>query len=94
MLINYMEVIVDQQLPKILKSYSSSHICTCHRCMEDIKALALNNLKPMYAASNKGLVYSKINELATQFNADITTEIVQAIEIVSKNPRHEINEYK
>lgn len=91
MLVNYMEVIIDEQLPGILKDYASS-ICTCDRCIEDIKALALNNLKPMYAASDKGIVYSKINELTTQFIVDITTELIQAIETVSKNPRHEINE--
>lgn len=92
MLINYMEVIVDSQLREILKKYGSNLHCHCDKCIEDIKAIALNHLKPLYAASNAGILYSKLNELETQFNVDIISEIIQAMEIVSKNPRHDKKE--
>lgn len=86
MIKNYMETVVENWLPKILKEYKE--ICSCERCQEDIKAIALNGLKPHYIATHKGEVYSKLNELETQFRTDAIREITKAIEIVSKNPKH------
>lgn len=85
---NYMEIIIDEKMPKILKNYTN--ICKCDKCIQDIKAIALNNLKPKYVVTEKGLVYTRTNELALQFEIDVTREIIKAIEIVSKNPKHEV----
>lgn len=90
MLMNYMEVCVDDQLKEILKKQGFRLQCTCDKCIEDIKALTLNNLKPMYVVSDKGIIYSKINELETQFNVDIISELTRAIEIVAQNPKHDL----
>lgn len=87
MIKNYMELVVDHTLPSVLEEYKD--VCQCPRCIEDIKALTLNNLKPLYVVTEKGEVYVKINELMTQFQADVIQEIVPAIEMVSKNPRHQ-----
>ena len=86
MLKNYMEDTVDAFLPRLIAKYSD--ICTCDRCVEDIKAIALNNLKPAYYVSHEGLLYSKIDEMTTQYKADLISELTRAIEIVSQNPRH------
>lgn len=86
MLKNYMEIVLDEALPTVLEKYNN--ICTCERCIEDIKAIALNKFMPLYVVTEKGTVYSKINQLNVQFAADVISEITQAIEIVSKNPRH------
>ncbi|WML37305.1 late competence development ComFB family protein [Clostridium sp. OS1-26] len=88
MLKNYMEVVVDHLIPDILKRYNN--ICKCELCVEDIKAVALNNLKPMYIVTEKGNIYAKVNELKSQFMTDAITELVRAIEIVSKKPRHSV----
>lgn len=88
MLKNYMEIIVDIILPGVLEKYNN--ICKCERCINDIKALALNNLKPHYVATEKGQVYTKVNELEIQFRADTISALVSAIEKVSKNLRHNI----
>lgn len=85
---NYMESIVDLLLPAIVKEYKD--ICKCERCLEDIKAITLNHLKPVYIATEKGYVYSKIVELEVQFRADVIQEIVKAIITVSRNPRHDL----
>lgn len=85
---NYMEDVVDNLLPSVLKSYPN--ICTCNSCLMDIKALALNNLKPIYIVSSQGHSYAKINELDPQFKINVIQKIVQAIEIVSNNMRHQI----
>lgn len=84
---NYMEVIVDTFLPSVLNQYKD--ICKCERCIDDIKAFALNRLKPLYFVSDKGSIYSKLNELQIQFRTDVTQELVKAIDAVSKNNHHD-----
>jgi len=87
MLRNLMEDIVSDALPSVLRKYPE--VCTCTKCIIDIKAIALNNLKPQYTATENGEVYVKaLNELDWQFKSDVTKELSHAIEIVSKNPRH------
>ena len=85
---NYMEDAVDATLDEIQEFKDS---CRCDRCRSDIKALALNNLPPKYVVTDKGYVYTKVNELATQFRTDITVAITNAMMVVSKNPRHDPN---
>lgn len=83
---NYMEIVVDNILKKILPDYNN--LCKCEKCCDDIKAIALNNLKPIYVVTNAGNLYAKVNELEIQFSTDIVKELVKAIEVVSKNPHH------
>lgn len=83
-----MEVVVENLLPIALDKQKG--VCTCPNCIEDIKAKTLNSLKPMYIVTAKGAMYAKLNELGTQFKADVIGEIVKAIEIVASNPRHNL----
>jgi competence protein ComFB len=86
MIKNYMEEVVDVLLPDLLKEYNN--ICTCEKCIEDIKAIALNRLKPCYVVTRKGLLYTKIDEMAIQFKADVFNELTKAIISVTNNPKH------
>lgn len=86
MITNYMEIVVDDILENVLRDHKLD--CNCETCMDDIKALTLNNLKPMYVASNKGLMYNKLNELNMQFKADIMCQIMNAIKKVESKPSH------
>ena len=86
MVINYMELVVDKLLPKVLNDYED--ICKCETCIDDMKAFALNHLKPMYYASEKGEVFMRLNQFLMQFNADVTRALTKAIDTVSTNPRH------
>lgn len=83
---NYMEDVVDHLLPSVLEKYKNT--CKCDRCIEDIKALALNQLPPLYTVTNQGIAYAKSNELSRQFQINVIQKIVEAIEIVRKNTRH------
>ncbi|WP_241428200.1 late competence development ComFB family protein [Clostridium sp. DJ247] len=83
-----MEEIVDEILPTVLKNYTN--ICKCEKCVDDIKAKALNNLKPLYVVTEEGVVYSKINELVPQFRTDVLNELVQAVTVVCQNPKHNL----
>lgn len=86
MIKNYMEQIVEETLPTIIDNYTN--ICKCEKCLDDIRAMALNNLKPLYYVTEEGAVYSKLNELGQQFRTDIISELIKAIEVVSKKPKH------
>lgn len=88
MLKNYMEEIVDEILPTVLKNYPD--ICKCEKCIEDIKAKALNNLNPLYVVTEKGVIYSRIKELIPQFRTDVLNELVQAVNVVCQNPKHNL----
>ncbi|MEJ8553639.1 late competence development ComFB family protein [Tepidibacter sp. Z1-5] len=83
---NYMEDLVDIHLKKLLEEYKD--ICKCHKCILDIKAMALNNLKPRYGATQRGNVFIRIDESTNESNVKIISEIIKAIETVSKNPHN------
>ncbi len=83
---NYMEEIVDDLLPKLLEGYES--ICRCEKCQDDMKAMALNELKPAYYVTRKGFLFTKIEESLVQSKADTVLELTLAINEISKNPIH------
>lgn len=85
---NYSEELVDQLLPKTLQSYTN--ICKCEKCILDIKAYSLNSIKPKYIVTDQGEIYTRVlNEIDKQEIINIVESIMRAIEIVSKNPKHE-----
>ncbi len=81
---NYMEVLVEHHLPMILKEYS--HLRDCLICQNDMKAMALNNLKPNYVNNDRGLIFTKLKELDRQFQSDIIQELVRAADKVTQFP--------
>lgn len=87
-LYNLMEDEVLNAIDKILSKMDS--ICKCEKCRLDIGAIALNGLSPKYVVTEKGYLYAKANNMSPQFNTDVTTAVTKAIEIVSKNPRHDL----
>lgn len=88
-LVNYMEIAVEHYLPNLLKAFPE--ICTCPHCLLDIKALTLNQLKPHYIVTERGELYSKIDEMSLQFETDVLKALVDSISKVSKSPRHTNN---
>jgi competence protein ComFB len=84
-MMNYMEEIVRNNLDNMLERMDG---CTCEICKMDVMAIALNNLKPAYVASEKGVLYSRINDMEIQMKADVTTAIADAVQTVKRRPRH------
>jgi len=84
---NYMEQCVDETLPEVLKSFPN--VCNCEKCVSDIKAIALNKLKPHYVVTEKGKLYSKLDSFVLQNETDVVKAIIEAIIIVSSNPKHQ-----
>ncbi|EDS78641.1 late competence development ComFB family protein [Clostridium massiliodielmoense] len=84
---NYSEEAVDKLLIKVLAKYEN--ICKCEQCKRDIKAYALNYIAPKYITSEKGEIYARaLNEINKQETINIINAIMRAIEVVSKNPKH------
>jgi len=83
---NYMELAVDHVLPNLSKVFPN--ICFCESCLLDMKALALNNLKPHYIVTDKGELYTKVQEMSLQFETDVMKALIDAIAIVGSKPRH------
>lgn len=89
MVTNYMEEVVKSYIFKILDSDPGyAGICRCEQCIDDIMAKALNNVKPYYITTKKGEVYAEYSSLETQNHAEIITEVVKAIDFVSKHKNH------
>lgn len=86
MLKNMMEDEVFMAIDKILGPMDD--VRKCDKCKNDIAAIALNNVKPNYVVTEKGYLYSKVNNMGYQFSTDVTTALIKAIEIVKNNPRH------
>ena len=83
---NYMEVCVSDMLPAVTKFMDN---CKCEKCNMDIMAYALNNLPPKYVATRKGHLYTKLEVMHSQFDADIITALTNGAKLVANNPRHE-----
>lgn len=86
---NYMEVLMDELLIDIVREQGASAFgCTCENCMECIKAIALNNLQPLYINCKEGEDLDKYQGMLPQSPAEIMSELSKAIEIVRNKPRH------
>lgn len=83
---NYMEDIVKKNMKEQFEKRDD--ICKCELCENDVFAYSLNHLPPKYVVTEKGHIYTKLNEMEFQFNADVTREVLKAIEFVKKNKRH------
>ena len=86
---NYMEELVIKKTEELMKLIN---MCQCEKCRLDIMAIALNELPAKYVVSEKGELYTKLNELKQQFEIDVETEIIKAAVIVSKNPQHNLKD--
>lgn len=85
-LVNVMESIIDEKLAQMLKD---ENCCKCDRCLEDMKAMALNQLPAKYVSTHNGELFSKLTSLMRQNSIDINVAVSYAIKIVSEKPSHD-----
>ncbi|MCL2077626.1 MAG: late competence development ComFB family protein [Oscillospiraceae bacterium] len=86
--INMMEKMVELRMEE---RYKSEEYCSCEQCIEDIKCIALNNLPPKYVSTTKGELFTKIDQQMVRQNVlDIDVAVINAIEYVTKRPRHNL----
>ncbi|QIB68066.1 late competence development ComFB family protein [Aminipila butyrica] len=82
---NIMESIVLQKLDETVDKLGC---CTCDECRRDIASYALNLLPSKYVVTPEGEMYSKLNALSMQYEADLLSALSQATQVVSQKCRH------
>lgn len=90
MIRNTIELAVEEMLDDVLNKYAQRNpeTCTCQRCRLDIMAIALNNLPTRYVVTDEGGIYTKVAMEQVGGRAQVAAAILNAIQIVNKNPRH------
>lgn len=85
---NHTEEIVIKTMKALLQEPEYNNICTCHQCLLDIAAYALNRLPAKYIADRKDDLGTKIAKFENEVNIDAVSVVKKAIEVVSNNPQH------
>ena len=83
---NYMEELAEKALLSLLAEHKKARFTS--ESIQDIKALALNRLWPMYTTSTAGRDFLKKVVKEDQIEKDIVRELRAAIDKVRSNPRH------
>lgn len=83
--INVMQVLVEEKAPKYVKMFG---LCSCGRCMEDVKAFALNHLPPKYVVTEPGDRIPRITVYDSKFSSDVVAQLLQACKVVHETPHH------
>ena len=81
---NFMEVVAENVLEGALAKDKQG---LSARALEDVKALALNRLWPMYATTDAGKDYLKKVVAEDHIEKDVARELRAAMDIVRSNPR-------
>ena len=83
--INVMQVLVEEKAPKYVKMFG---LCSCERCMEDVKAYTLNHLPPKYVVLEQGDLIPRLTVYEGKLSSDITAQLLQACKVVHATPHH------
>ena len=83
--INVMQALVEELAPRYMKMFG---LCTCHHCQVDVKALALNNLKPKYVVIRKKDAIPRLTVYEGRYSADIYAQLTHACRAVMEHPHH------
>ncbi len=82
-----MEEAVKRCLEELLSEPPYESIVVNDKMKFDIMAYTLNHLPPRYVVSEKGHLYTRVDELRQQFRTDIVVELSKAIKHVQSHPR-------
>jgi len=85
-LVNYMEDAVKSILEEMLKEDAYQGVAQDEKVRMDVMAYALNRLPPKYVATQRGHIYTRVQELRQQFRTDIIVELTKALQRVLANP--------
>ena len=67
-------------------------ICTCAVCKNDMLAHVLSHVPAKYVTTEQGALHTVIQQSRIEYQAQIARAVIEAIDIVSKSPRHEQKE--
>lgn len=84
-LTNYMEILTDNILDELLAEEKNNRLSK--EAVQDVKALALNRLWPMYLTTETGKDFIKKIVVEDKIEQDVVRELRAALDIVRQNPR-------
>lgn len=83
--LNVMEYLVEERLEKYVKLFG---LCSCQRCLADVRALALSRLPAKYVVLPSSSVTPMLSLYQAKFDSMVIAEVIQACKSVMENPRH------
>jgi len=86
-LVNFMEEAARRTLEDMLLEPIYGGFKPSEKEKYDVLAIALNKLPPRYIVTERGYIFTRVDELRQQFRTDLLVELAQAIDQVRKNPR-------
>ncbi|GHU59769.1 hypothetical protein FACS1894133_7180 [Clostridia bacterium] len=85
---NVSEITARARLEQLIRAETG--ICKCTQCMDDVLCIALNKLPPKYVSSDKGELFSRVDQmLIRQLSMDTDIALISSIGFVKKHPRHD-----
>ena len=88
MISNASEDLVEMLLQEILRKEPDLIKCKCDICLDNIRALTLNNIPTKYYSSAAGSTFVNFSNFETQNKTNAMSELMRAIKLVNANPRH------
>lgn len=84
--VNIMQALVEESVERYIHMFG---LCSCPRCLEDVKAIALNNLVPKYVVTPAKERSPRVIIYNERYHAEVTAQILRACKTVMDNPLHE-----
>ncbi len=82
---NALEKLVAREYERLEQTVSG--FCGCDMCRDDVLALALNHLTPIYVAQRKGEIITSVVMETEQNRADVSIALLDAFRRVHAEPR-------
>ncbi len=84
---NIMQTLVEKKVDRYIQMFG---LCSCPKCVADVKAIALNNLVPKYIVTVPEEESPWVTIYEGRFSAEVTAQILHACKIVMENPLHDL----
>lgn len=85
-IINIMENLVEMKAPRYISMFG---LCSCSRCVADVKALTLTHLQPSYIVAPRAEARGMLTVYESRYNSTIFAQLTRACKVVMDNPRHD-----
>lgn len=83
--VNVMEELVGEPIEKYVKMFG---LCTCQRCLSDVRALTLSRLPAKYVVLSGNTLVPMMSFYQAKFESAIIAQVIQACKAVMEQPRH------
>ena len=83
---NIMEEYVKGEVRTAMKEID---MCQCDKCFNDVCAIVLNQVPPMYVTTPKGELLAKIGTMKRPQEIDMTLKVALACKMVNQRPLHD-----